>query len=518
MNEGEQWIARFIEKDLSPEETAALGRLLEADPSLRAKLGAQATLHGMLGPMAEDDLTSERVIRRYSEAIRQVDEDEFELGVRRKLRKAVLRRRVAWAAAAVLLLATGLFTWKSFPEPVATVSRVESVTGDSALAARDTFSRGKRLQLSGGLVELELAGRGRMIVEGPADLEFTGPMSAVLRKGRVLLHVNPAGHGYRLETPRGTLVDLGTEFGVFVDDRTGQVETHVLEGEVEAIPRGETQPILLRKDEALQQTGDVNVRIPTARGSFYASLPPVRHGPAAMIHWDMESDGSSPMRARSRGIEEGDLGLKFFSDDRPISPPGADGPFGTAAGFDGRSIFAESEFRGIGGNSPRTVAFWVKVPSDFSRRQGFAMVSWGDWSRQNPGSVWQISINPFPDDGPVGRLRVGAHLGMAIGSTDLRDDRWHHVAVVLYPAENPEFGQHVLLYVDGALEPVSKRLLGVIDTSTQDASHGVWLGRNINIDSDHRFFRGALDEVYIFDAALSQEEIRALMERNEPPG
>lgn len=517
MNEGEQLIARFIEGDLSAEETVALRRLLEADPALRDQLGAQASLHGLLGPTAEDDLIGQRVIDRYSGAVRQADEQEFERGVRRKMRKVMFRRRASWAAVAVLFLAVGLFTWMRLPEPVATVSRVESVTGASALAAGDTLSRGNRLELTGGLVELDLRGRGRMIVEGPADIEFTGSASAVLRKGRVLLHVTPAGHGYRLETPRGTLVDLGTEFGVFVDEETGQVETHVLAGEVEAIPLGEKQPILLRKDEALQQTGALNVRIPTARGSFYASLPPVRHGAPSMIHWDMETDGSSFLQARTRGIEEGELGLKFFDGDREISPPSVDGPFGTAVGFGGKRIFGESEFKGIGGKSPRTVAFWVKVPSDFSPIQGFAMLSWGEWARDNPGSVWQISVNPLSEDGPVGRLRVGVHGGMAIGSTDLRDDRWHHVAVVLYPAENPEFGQHVLLYVDGALEPVSERLLGVIDTSTKDASHGVWLGRNINIDSGHKFFRGALDEVYIFDAALSQEEIRALMERNEPP-
>ncbi len=518
MSDGEQRIARLIEKDLSPGETAELERLLEADPALRARLGAQVALHGMLGPLAEDESAREGVIRRYVEAIRRADEDTFEQEVRRKLRKVVSRRRILLAAAAaVLLLAAGVLTWMRFPEPVATVHRVESVTGGDALAARDTLTRGNRLKFRGGLVELDLHSRGRMIVEGPADLEFTGPMSAVLRKGRVLLRVTPDGRGFRLETPRGTLVDLGTEFGVLVDERTGEVETHVLEGEVKAIPRGQPQPILLRRDEALQQTGDHNVRIPTARDSFYASLPPARHGLPAMIHWDMEASGPSGLPARSRGIEEGNHGLRFFAGDRRISPRTVDGPFGRAVGFDGRRIFAESEFKGIDGNSPRTVAFWARVPSDFDKNQGFAMVSWGEWDPGNPGGVWQISINPFSGDGPVGRLRIGVHGGMAVGSTDLRDDRWHHIAVVLYPAENPEFGQHVLLHVDGQLEPVSKRLLGEIDTSTKDASHGVWLGRNINIDSDNWFFRGALDEVYIFDAALSQEDIRALMERNEPP-
>lgn len=516
MNEGQRLIARLIEKDLSPDEMTELGCLLKTDPSLRAQLGAQATLHGMLGPLAEDDLASERVVSRYQEAIREADEQEFEQRVLRRLHQMVFRRRSSWAAAA-LILAIGLFAWMRFPEPVATVTRIESVSGAVAVAPGDAFSRGKKLSLSGGLVELDLPGRGRMIVEGPAELEFTGPASAVLKKGRTLLHVTPADHGYRLETPKGALVNLGTEFGVFVDEQTGQVETHVLAGEVKAIPHGEITPILLRKDEALQQTGTGNLRIPVARGSFYASLPPLRHGPSAMVHWDMEADGSGFIRARTRGLEVQGQGLQFFAGEDRISPPTQDGPFGAAARFDGKQIFAESAFKGIAGDSPRTVAFWAKVPSDLRRQEAFAMVSWGKWAHDDPGAVWQISVNPFSEDGPVGRLRVGVHGGMAIGSTDLRNDRWHHVAVVLYPSENPEFGQHVLLFVDGVLDPVSRRILGVIDTNTKEASHGVWLGQNINIDSKNRFFRGALDEVYIFDAALSQEDIRALMQRNEPP-
>jgi hypothetical protein len=186
--------------------------------------------------------------------------------------------------------------------------------------------------------------------------------------------------------------------------------------------------------------------------------------------------------------------------------------------FDGEGAHAESSYRGIGGNHPRTVAFWVRVPRDFDLSQGFAMISWGQFDNKDPGRVWQVSANPLEKDGPVGRLRVGVHGGQAIGTTDLRDDQWHHVAVVLYPAANPNFGQHVLLFIDGLMEPISRRVLGVIDTDVAQANHGVWLGRDVTSPSDNgRFFRGALDEVYIFDAALSQEEIRALMERNEPP-
>jgi hypothetical protein len=517
VSEDKHLIARFFESDLSPTEADALRRRLEADPKLKAEFGAQAALHGMLGPATEDDLFTERVAERFSDTVKQADEQQFGHSVQRRIRKALFRRRVSWAAAALLMLTAGLLTWMQLPEPVATVSRVESSSTTLTWVAGDKLSSGDALKFASGLVELDLRGRGRMIVEGPADIEFTGPTGAVLRKGRILLRVTPAGHGYRLETPRGSLVDLGTEFGVSVDEQTGQVETHVLEGEVKAIPNKGGEQILLRHDEGLKQTGDLNVRIPADRGSFYASLPPVRRGSPAMIHWNMDTNGTSSVQANAKGFGKEGLDLKFLDKRGSASPTTSDGPFGAAVSFDGEQLFGESEFKGISGQSPRTVALWVKVPSDFIKIQGFAMVSWGTWARDSPGSVWQISVNPSQFEGSVGRLRIGTHLGAAIGRTDLRDDRWHHVAVVLYPAENPDFGQHVLLFVDGEVEPVSNRILGEIDTSTRDASHGVWLGRNINIDNDFKFFRGGLDEVYIFDAALTQEEIRRLMTHNEPP-
>ena len=518
MNEDIKIIAKALEGGLDAAEAAEFLRRLEADPALREIFGAQASLHGMLGPAMEDEVTHERRVARITEAVRQADDARFEDDVSRRIQRVVFRRRLTLAAAAVVIFATVFFAWTWLPDPVATVARVESFKGATELVAGAKLIRGADLQIDSGLVELELQGRGRMIVEGPAKLVFTSPESVVLHQGRVHLRVTPAGHGYRLDTPQGTIVDLGTEFGVLVEEATGEVETHVLQGEVKAIPRDGGQAIFLRDDEALRQNGGQSLRMPADHGSFYGSLPPEHRKSPGMVRWSMDAVEGTSMRATTRGLEEGPYGLRFFARGREISPPTVDGPFGEAVRFDGAATYGESGFKGIGGNAPRTVAFWVKVPVDFQSRHGFAMLSWGEWSPDNFGGVWQVSVNPLDQDGPVGRLRIGVHGGMAIGSTDLRDDQWHHVAVVLYPAANPDFGKHVLLYLNGEVEPVSRRTLGVIDTSTKEASHGVWLGRNITASRRHGgFFRGALDEVYIFDAALTQNEIRTLMERNEPP-
>jgi hypothetical protein len=118
----------------------------------------------------------------------------------------------------------------------------------------------------------------------------------------------------------------------------------------------------------------------------------------------------------------------------------------------------------------------------------------------------------------VGRVRVGAHGGRTIGTRDLRDGRWHHLAVVLYPAASPDVGKHVMIYIDGELEPLSQRTFGPIDTRA-DEGVGVWLARDITTvtsgesQSDGRSFRGAIDEVSIHEGVLSQERIREIMRR-----
>lgn len=513
MKRGEQLIAQLLAGPLAPAERGELRRCLKRDPELRGTLAEHASLHGLLGVAMEAETLREQRIATILETCAEADRKQFASGVNRKIRKVHFRRLAGWAAAAAILLVAGLALWTRVPRHVATISNTAALDADHPLTAGDRLFQGDFLSVKSGLVELELAGRGRMIAEGPVELEFTGPTSATLNHGRVVLRVNERGHGYRLETPRGAVIDLGTEFGVSVDEKTGGVETHVIDGEVETLSNQGSGPIHLKRDEALRQSLGENVRIPVDQGSFYVSLPPSHGGPVGMIHWAMEPENGGRVHGRTHRSGEDDFDLILRNGTRPVP-----GSFDGAIHFDGLGGYAETQYRGIGGNRPRTVAFWARVPRDFDRHQGFAMISWGEFSELEPGRVWQISVNPLPRDGPVGRLRVGVHGGKAVGTIDLRDDQWHHIAVVLYPAAAPNFGQHVLLFIDGSLDSISSRTLGVIDTDVEQATHGVWLGRDVTSASgDGRFFRGVLDEVYIFDAALSQEEIRTLMEHNEPP-
>ncbi|MEK7953521.1 LamG-like jellyroll fold domain-containing protein [Luteolibacter soli] len=520
MKRQDEEIARLFAEDMEEAERSALAKRLEADPQALEVLGAHAVIEGLLGVALEDELTAERRHARLMEAVSRADQDEFLSGVQDKIRRHAWRNRIMAIAAMVVL---GFSTWFFVgPGKVASVTRLETITwgGATPLTEGGELKPGTRLQFDSGLVELDMAGRGRMIVEGPADLELAEPMRSVLHRGRVLMRVTEAGHGYRLETSRGAVVDLGTEFGVSVSNEG--VETHVLEGEVEAIPTDGAK-VLLKKNDALRFDGNGSARIPADPGSFYTSLPPQRAGSPRAIHWPLEGAGSGSDTAELRGFPGGDYDMNSRAMEPGQKPAEVPGVFGHAFAFDGKGGYAESDFPGIGGREPRTVSFWVKVPQDFSLREGFGILSWGLFEGNNFGGVWQVSINPVEKEGPVGHLRVGAHGGQIIGATDLRDDQWHHVAVVLFEASQPDIGKHVLIYLDGKLEPISRRSLQELNTRTEGASHGVWLGRNITYNQsvpnhhDGGFFRGEVDEVFIFDTPLSQDEIRALKARNEMP-
>jgi len=524
-------LARVLEGEAEAEEVRRLVGMLREDETLRSEAAGLAALHGHLGVAMEDEVARERRVRQMMAVVRDAESDAFVTRVRRRLET---RRWAVRAMAAAALVALSVFgVWRfgtrapSKPDAVmATFARGENLEWGSRtpLAEGAQLVAGKRIDFQAGLVEFELAGRGRMVVEGPATLEFPEAGRAVLRRGRLVMRATPAGHGFTIETPRGEVIDLGTEFGVSVS-QDGEVETHVFEGEVEAVPDGAV-PVTLHREDALRFGPGGSERIAADGGKFYTRMPPERSGAAGFIHWALNEGSGLLARARAEDLSDVsgvNPALMFHATAGGRVPAWIPGVFGAGLQFDGKGAYAESGFRGIGGGKPRTVCLWVKVPEDYSPTQGYAIISWGRFNPKRPGEVWQISVNPNPNDGPVGRLRVGLHRGQIVGSADLRDGRWHHIAAVLYGGSQPDVGTHVLLYVDGKLEHVSRRALREVRTEVARAQHGVWLGRDVTYTKGMvgytrgRFFRGGVDEIYIFDAALDARDIRCLMEENKTP-
>ncbi|WP_367874466.1 LamG domain-containing protein [Luteolibacter sp. Populi] len=513
MKEDDEILARILAGDGSEEE---IRRLLD-DPAAAERLADLAAIDAMLGIAAEDEFTRERGVNETMKFLRAQEQESFVGGVRQRLqtRQNWMRGIGAGAAAAVALFASNWLFFKS--TPVATVLRAETVTWEVGrdLSEGEGVRAGARIHFSSGILEMRGAKGSTMIVEGPADIQVLSAGEARLNQGRMVVHTSAKDGHYTVSTARGSvrsdedyalsvnkgsdleLVAMGADVSLQSADR----------GKSTAVKKGDT--LLLGENATERQDA-----------SFYTALPPRSESPAPYVHWAMDEGSGTLSAADSRGMPEGPMDLKLLADAGGGGPAWGEGRIKGGLDFDGKSAFAESGFPGIEGGDPRTVCFWVKAPADLSTKEGFAIVSWGRFDSYNAGGVWQVSLNPLEEEGLVGRVRVGTHLGHLVGSTDLRDGKWHHVAVVLFGGSSPDIGTHVIAYVDGRMEEITRRTLRPIKTDV-NANHGVWIGRNITDRpgspsiAHGRFFRGGVDEVYIFGGALSPKEIRGVMERNE---
>ncbi len=116
---------------------------------------------------------------------------------------------------------------------VAVLSRGLNIEWDKAVAApalNAPLSPGL-LRLKSGVAEIEFFQGARLCVEGPAEIQLVSAGEAFCRYGRFSAHVPPQARGFRLGTPKGDVVDLGTDFGL--DLSSDSPELHVFKGEVE---------------------------------------------------------------------------------------------------------------------------------------------------------------------------------------------------------------------------------------------------------------------------------------------
>ncbi len=524
--EFEHLLALILENEATAEESALLLKALENDPALLKEAKLQMELHGQLGVALESEFSTEQFISNTSAKIETDDKNQFSDKVVKKINTRIWLKRSMALAALVLVGFTTIFMMQKFssnnntPEnqlAVASVTRLDGVKWSSGSCIEgDPIIAGQSISISSGLLEVDLEGRGKLLIEGPAHLDFTSPMEAVLHRGSLVMRATEKGHGYTVKTSQGSVVDLGTEFAVSVGEND-VVETHVIEGSVEAISNNGNS-VTLKANDARRFDHSDGQSIAADTGRFYTAMPPI-HQHTKSIHWNFNENKG--LLARSSGqlgensTQSNDL--VFNAIEEGVPPRWIQGVNKSGVYFDGKGGFAQSEYKGIEGGQARSVCCWVKVPKDFSTKEGFGIISWGD-SKQL-GGTWQISVNPLQSDGKLGRLRLGLHGGQIIGSTDLRDGKWHHIAVVLYGGSKPNVGTHALLYVDGQKEIVSRAALQEVKTKTANTDHGVWVGRNVTYRDNSqahahgKFFRGGIDELYIFDSALSQSEVQELMEQ-----
>ncbi len=205
--------------------------------------------------------------------------------------------------------------------------------------------------------------------------------------------------------------------------------------------------------------------------------------PVPAAHWPLdETAGMSA--ADSVGSYDGSL--KGFSAD---DSHWVAGHSGGGLNFDGTDDYIEVQgYPGICGKNPRTVSAWIKTQPDPTGR--LSIMAWG---QNQPGAYWLLEVDEEQ------RLRLSCGSGfISANEQQVGDGNWHHIAVVLDPADSERpLMSDVLLYVDGRRRTIYKIEEAEINTGCTEnfrigAAHG----------PDGNYFSGIIDEVAIFDVAI----------------
>ncbi|WP_035604506.1 discoidin domain-containing protein [Haloferula sp. BvORR071] len=159
-------------------------------------------------------------------------------------------RRGRWlaAAAGVALLGSAAAIFMTRPRgPVANVLEAQDVawTEGSPSPASGRVPVATPLEFTRGFVKLGFPSGASVVLEGPCRFRLDEKEALSVIHGRASIHTPKGAQGFRIDTPGGRFVDLGTEFGLAVgnDGADPVVLTEVFKGEVEiqATPRDSTR-------------------------------------------------------------------------------------------------------------------------------------------------------------------------------------------------------------------------------------------------------------------------------------
>jgi len=214
----------------------------------------------------------------------------------------------------------------------------------------------------------------------------------------------------------------------------------------------------------------------------------VAPSPAGLVaHYEFEGDAKDSART-NHGTEYG-------------NPTYGAGVFGQAINLDG-----DGDYVNCGNKSSFeltnqiTVAAWITVNTFDKKYQ--AVITKGDNSWRLARASGSNNIE-FACNGTAATRWTGwgeVPWGVS-GTTSVNDGKWHHIAGVFD-------GAGLFLYIDGVLE-AAKGAANSIDIS----NHNVCIGANAQAPG--REWNGLIDDVRIYNYALSQAEIVSVMGKSE---
>ncbi len=354
------------------------------------------------------------------------------------------------------------------------------------------------IRLESGTAVIAFNSGATALIEGPAELSLETPNRAFLQYGKLTAEVPSPASGFAINTPRMNVVDIGTRFGVAVDEE-GNSELHVMQGAVEASrSSGNSVSILVQEGSSLRadsRTRSDLISIPYDGDAFTLRLsaePPRK--PQAALRYQFDEFGDAVLLdSGSSGLLEASLLPDSSDREPPKRAPGYSG--GGLMIQPGQSLetVLPKRFRL---ESAYTISFWMKIPPSLGSKENGSILGYGQ-----EGKGWKILCNQNPLDGSSGAIRVETgEAGYIVGSSDLADGQWHHVAVRFLGGKDAGISSHLHLFVDGKLENIS----GWKSSGIKEGRAGTLVLGSAN----ELGFRGWIDDVRIYLEAISTTAIQ----------
>lgn len=194
---------------------------------------------------------------------------------------------------------------------------------------------------------------------------------------------------------------------------------------------------------------------------------------------------------------------------------------GEAAYIDGTYGLRLDEVNGVGdtyslsfwmyanrnANYMPTTQFGPDVHGDATGGQHYLNITWADWSgsAEYP-CVWSYDQNadgsPWPAWSPE--------------TADTRLNKWVNITLVVDSSKKSEDGQYIIadIYVNGEREPISETKPVTVVPGTMAPSDNFDFLLGVNYWD--AMLKGAFDELYIFDTALTEGQVKTLYEAGDP--
>ncbi len=511
--EFERLLGQLSDGSLSELDRKYLSQLLESDRDLRRRYLEYCQMHALL--RSEHGLLTALAT--------PADRPEEKAA---QSRRAQVRTLLSWVLAVSLLfvaIGVGAVALNRQSPPVrgaetAVLSKVVGAQFEYGIAGETVPVEGAKLRrgvytLLTGLVEIEYSSGAVLVLRAPATFDLVDESCVRLEDGQIAAHIPETAIGFKIESPGATVIDMGTDFAVQAV-RDKESEVHVFQGEVLVDlhgDKGKTAEMLrLVTGEAARVdffTGmpsgiDLNNQqflrsLREDAGSYSQAILDLE--PAVYYRMEPMGDGT---RLIDSSINGADANIHLGRGNMPVWTAGKVGAALTLGGPAQQSFASATQYPQTQGDT-LSVAAWVYAKS----RPRWASIA-KNWAGGDEHHG-QFHFGLYQDSG-----ELEAHIIDANGKEVVIRDKvplplntWHHVAFVAD-------GNQLRLYRNG--QEVDSQPYQGIHADKRIKALGIGTKLNLLGDKpeelDFNMWDGRLDELAIFNHALSDTDIKHLYE------